>query len=267
MGLGIGVALCSVVLPDRTGANPYADYVDVRLVPGWVDPDGRHVAALEITLDEGWKTYWRAPGDAGVPPVFSWAASRNVAQVAVRWPRPEVFVQNGMRSIGYTNQVVIPLLVTPSKTGRDVRLDGKIQIGICSDICVPLNVRLDGLVLPASVQRVPAIAAALADQPFAGHEVGLRKAICRVSVGKHGVALEAEMSIPSSGREEVVVVEIADPDVYVAEAKVTRKGRILVAQTELMRMDGKMFAIDRSLVRLTILGSEQAVDIQGCTAG
>src|SRR5204862_1429203 len=47
-----------------------------------------HLAGVEITLGEGWKTYWRMPGDAGVPPNFDWAGSTNVARLEVLYPAP-----------------------------------------------------------------------------------------------------------------------------------------------------------------------------------
>ena len=252
---------------DPVRANPYADHVTVRLLPGWVEAGGDYLAGLEIVLDQGWKTYWRAPGDAGVPPVFHWGASRNVAAVQVIWPRPQVFYQNGMRSIGYSERVVIPLRVTPGRADRKVRLDGKVQIGICSDICVPLDVSLDAVALPQTGTRVPAIAASMADRPYSGDEVGLRDIRCEISVGDRGVAVRAQVDIPPSGGREVVVFETGDPGIYVAEAKTSRQGRQLTAQTEMMRMDGKMFALDRSRIRVTILGEDQAVDITGCPAG
>ena len=44
---------------------------------------------IEISLEPGWYTYWRTPGDAGVPPVFDFGGSRNVASVEVLYPAPE----------------------------------------------------------------------------------------------------------------------------------------------------------------------------------
>ncbi|MEC7300233.1 MAG: protein-disulfide reductase DsbD domain-containing protein, partial [Pseudomonadota bacterium] len=167
------LALLPVVAGGVAQANPYADHLAVRLLPGWKQADGSHIAGLEFQLSQGWKTYWRAPGDAGVPPVFDWSASQNVARVDVIWPTPHVFWQNGMRSIGYSDRVVLPLRIEPSGSGA-VHLDGVLQVGICSDICVPLHVDLSALVLPPQGRRDPAIAASLAERPFSGAEAGVR---------------------------------------------------------------------------------------------
>src|SRR5690349_4532496 len=82
----------------------------IRLIPGPVVGDG-HKAGLEIHLEPGWKTYWRNPGDSGVPPSFDWSKSTNLADVTVSWPAPERLEDEGGTSIGYKHDVVLPLLV------------------------------------------------------------------------------------------------------------------------------------------------------------
>ena len=63
----------------------------IRLLPGAQGEGGAWRAGIEIRLDPGWKTYWRTPGDSGLPPVFDWSRSANVADVVVLWPAPERF--------------------------------------------------------------------------------------------------------------------------------------------------------------------------------
>ena len=92
------------------------DIVTAELLPGWRE-DGRHIAAIRLTLAPGWKTYWRAPGDAGIPPVFDWSASGNVRAVAVQYPVPKVFDQGGVRSVGYADSVTFPVFITPQEPG------------------------------------------------------------------------------------------------------------------------------------------------------
>ena len=54
------------------------------------------MAAVEIRLAPGWHTYWRVPGEAGIPPRFDWSGSQNLAAVAYEWPRPEIIVSYGI---------------------------------------------------------------------------------------------------------------------------------------------------------------------------
>ncbi|EKV28884.1 Cytochrome c-type biogenesis protein DsbD, protein-disulfide reductase [Caenispirillum salinarum AK4] len=114
-------------------------------------------AGLDIRLDNGWKTYWRSPGDAGIPPAMDWTGSENVAAVAVRWPVPRRFSTLGIETLGYKNEVVLPLDVKPERPGEPVLLRGRIDLLVCSDICVPAShtVRLD---LPAGAATADAAA-------------------------------------------------------------------------------------------------------------
>ena len=101
--------LALALRPALAAATPPEDLVRAEILPGWQDGEGRHVAGLRLTMAPGWKTYWRAPGDAGIPPEFDWTGSHGVAGVEVRWPVPQVFDQSGMQSIGYHDEVVLPL--------------------------------------------------------------------------------------------------------------------------------------------------------------
>jgi DsbC/DsbD-like thiol-disulfide interchange protein len=261
--LGVIFALTLAALPVR--ANPYGDMVRAELLPGWRLADGRHVAALRLTLADGWKTYWRAPGDAGIPPLFDWAGSRNLQGVVPVWPTPIVFSQNGMRSIGYSRELVLPLQVTPERAGKAITLSARVQIGICRDICVPVDLTVQAA-LPAAGRPDPRIAAALADVPIPAQEAGLRSVSCTVQPSPDGLRLTATLSMPRVGKATALVVETADPEVWVAEPRLTLSNGTLVAETELMHISGGAFALDRSGLRLTVLGAGQAVDIRGCPA-
>ena len=105
-------------------------------------------AGLRILLEDGWKTYWRSPGDAGIPPQMDWTGSTNVASVAVRWPAPHRFSTLGIETLGYKGEIVLPIEVKPERPGEPISLRGKVDLLVCSDICVPAahHLRLD---LPA----------------------------------------------------------------------------------------------------------------------
>ncbi|MGB3147735.1 MAG: protein-disulfide reductase DsbD domain-containing protein, partial [Paracoccaceae bacterium] len=92
-GFTIGPALADQIPDDLIRAN---------LRSGWQTPQGTYMTALQLTMAPGWKTYWRAPGDAGIPPEFTWKGSDNIGAVAFHWPRPEVVVVGGYRTIAYS---------------------------------------------------------------------------------------------------------------------------------------------------------------------
>ena len=96
-------------------ASPWVELhaARVRLVAGApADKSARsYLAGVEITLAEGWKTYWRTPGDAGVPPSFDWTGSTNVAKIEVRYPAPSRLDEPAALTIGYKNSVIFPVEV------------------------------------------------------------------------------------------------------------------------------------------------------------
>lgn len=260
--------LMLLVAPLRALAgDPSSDAVRAEMLPGWRMADGSHMAGLRIVLADGWKTYWRAPGDAGIPPMFDWSGSRNLASAVVSWPRPVIFTQNGMRSIGYRNAVILPIHIRPQNPGRAVMLTGSIDIGICKNICVPRRLHVRVKLPRGNAQVVPEIAAALADRPFTAKEAGVSAVSCALAPGADGLRLTATVTMPSAGGKEAMVIETANPMIWVAEARTSRRGGVITAVTELMHVEGAPLLIDRSALRLTVLGSAHAVDIRGCPSG
>ena len=105
-------------------------------------------AGIEIRLDSGWRTYWRYPGDSGAPPSFDFAGSQNVQSAQVEFPAPERFPDGGGgNSIGYADDVILPVRVIPIDATRPVTLHAKIRYEACGVQCVPANAALD-LMLP-----------------------------------------------------------------------------------------------------------------------
>ena len=240
------------------------DMVELEVLPGWREADGTHMAALRVTLDPGWKTYWRAPGDAGIPPQFDWQGAQNMAAVSFHWPVPDVYMTNGMRTIGYENQVVIPMQVTP-RTGGEIRMRGSVQIGVCEEVCVPVTLNFDEA-LPTAGTSDTAIRAALSDRPHNEVEASVATVTCTVDPISDGLRVTAAIGMPALGREEIAVFETADPTIWISEATTRRQGQTLTATAEMVSPSGQPFALDRSKVRITVLGAGQAVDIRGCTA-
>jgi DsbC/DsbD-like thiol-disulfide interchange protein len=111
----------------------------MRLVAGSpLGADGSLRAGVEIRLAAGWKTYWRYPGDSGVPPVFDFSKSENVKSVSILWPAPHRFVDDGGASIGYKGGVVVfPVHVVPERLNRPATLRLTLDYAVCERLCVP----------------------------------------------------------------------------------------------------------------------------------
>lgn len=140
------LALVSFALstPTRALDSPWAvgAQSEARLLARRGDDATIH-AGVEIRLKPGWKTYWRYPGDAGVPPRFDWSGSENLAAAEVRWPAPTRFVdESGAKSIGYSGDVVFPVLVRAANPALPVKLKLKIDFAVCEKLCIPADAEL-----------------------------------------------------------------------------------------------------------------------------
>lgn len=241
------------------------DVLSHRVIPGWMQQDGSYIAGIEITLAKGWKTYWRSPGDAGIPPTFDWSRAQNIGNVHIHWPSPEVFWQSGMRSLGYSERVVLPISVTPNRKGRNIHLRGRMDLGICSDVCIPASVSIDAALDPSSDVRAPALVAALAQLPYTRDEAGVRRAVCRFAPSDQGLTVTASLTLPSAGGLEEAVIEPPRPGIWVSEAKTRRSDDVLTVTAEMVDYAGATLDIDRSDIRITVIGSNYSVDVKGCT--
>lgn len=134
-------------------------------------------AGVEIVLAPEWKTYWRYPGDSGVPPRFDFSGSANLKAATVLWPAPIRFKDAGGTSIGYSARVLFPLRIEPADAGKPVTLRMKLDYAVCEKLCVPVDARAE-IALPgagsafeaalaASEARVPRAAALGAEGPLA----------------------------------------------------------------------------------------------------
>ncbi|WP_300012648.1 protein-disulfide reductase DsbD domain-containing protein [uncultured Roseobacter sp.] len=263
----IALTLAGLTALPLSAQERFAMPVTAQVLPGWVQSDGTRVAAVHLSLEPGWKTYWRAPGDAGIPPSFDWSGSNNLKSASVSWPTPKVFEENGMRSIGYADELVIPVTLAPKRTGDPVRVRLTMDIGICSDICIPHQLTFDETISSTETRPTPAIAAALAQSPYSEREAGVTAAKCRIEPTPDGLRIEARVRVPSAGGPEVMVIEPGLGDVWVSETDTHRSGGEVIAVSEMIHVNGGPIALDRSNIRMTVLGSNHAVDVKGCTPG
>ncbi|MEM7469771.1 MAG: protein-disulfide reductase DsbD domain-containing protein [Pseudomonadota bacterium] len=118
-------------------------------------PDTRVIsAALEITLADGWKTYWRAPGIVGYPVEIDWTRSANLATSELQWPAPKRFEAFEIENYGYESAVTFPIRLSAETPGETMVLNADINLLVCADLCVPEIFSLS-MVLPtgATIDR------------------------------------------------------------------------------------------------------------------
>jgi DsbC/DsbD-like thiol-disulfide interchange protein len=98
------------------------------------------LGGIALQLQPGWKTYWRTPGDSGVPPRFDFSKSENVEAVTVLWPAPTKFDDGaGGHSLGYHDQIVLPLRIVAKSTDKPVTLRAEINYAVCEKLCIPVE--------------------------------------------------------------------------------------------------------------------------------
>ena len=193
---------------------------------------------IELRLKPGWKTYWRVPGESGIPPLFAWSGSRNVTAVAVVWPRPRRFAVAGMQSYGYAGRVVFPVRVALARPSRPMSLHLDIRYAVCRDVCVPEQAHLVLDLGPGRAAITPAAAdiatfAAAAPQPGAklGWKVARAAIVARTHGGRRRFKLVVEVeSTGTAFKAPDLVAEVSaggpdGPRFGMAMARVGHDGR------------------------------------------
>src|SRR5262249_3974534 len=134
----------------------------MRLLAGSAGTDRAALrAGIELRLGNGWRAYWRSPGDSGAPARFDFSKSTNVKSVAVRWPAPHRFTDENGASIGYKNGVLLPLDIVPTDPKQPVTLRLTLEYAICEKLCIPATGSATLAVpTPSSFDRALAAAAA-----------------------------------------------------------------------------------------------------------
>lgn len=123
--------------PALAGATAWQEIspgVKARLISSDSVSNGVTLAGLELDMPQTTNTYWRIPGESGIPTEFSFAGSTGISDPVVHWPFPEIAVTSGYRDYVYRGPVVFPIAL---KTNGTSTLKAAITLGICSDMCVP----------------------------------------------------------------------------------------------------------------------------------
>lgn len=138
----------------------------LRIVSSGGLRDGTYDAGVDLTMEPGSHTYWKIPGEAGVPPVFTFNGSSNVASATVSYPVPRRISEEGIDAFGYTNNVIFPVAVTPADRSKPAVLRVDVTYAVCNKICLPghgeasltltpRGAAVDGAALAAAMALVP----------------------------------------------------------------------------------------------------------------
>jgi DsbC/DsbD-like thiol-disulfide interchange protein len=135
------VASCLAIEARAEDASPWQrdGHSAVRLLAG-SRSGAVLLGGIAFQLQPGWKTYWRTPGDSGVPPRFDFSKSENIEAVTILWPAPTKFDDGaGGHSLGYKNQIVLPLRIVAKNADKPVTLRAGINYAVCEKLCIPVE--------------------------------------------------------------------------------------------------------------------------------
>jgi DsbC/DsbD-like thiol-disulfide interchange protein len=202
--LRAAIAACGLVLmlgaqADAAGESPWSEdnHSALRLIAGGNMAGAAGLrAGIEIKLASGWHTYWRYPGDSGVPPRFSFFGSDNVVTVKVLYPAPHAYSDEAGVTIGYIQNVIFPLHVVPRDKGKPITLHLKADYAVCEKLCVPVE---------ASAELTFAGAAGESDTRLAAAEARVPK---RVSAAAAGLTARRAND---DKRKPLIFVDLAAP--------------------------------------------------------
>lgn len=132
------LATASPVLASATDWQDVAPETRVRLISAdQPDANGKILAGLEIDMPPSFKTYWRVPGETGIPITLDLTGSTGIAGHQMLWPYPKIDLSQGFVDFVYYGPTVLPLELTADGQPIDLKLSA--IMGICSDICVPVQ--------------------------------------------------------------------------------------------------------------------------------
>lgn len=257
--------LALLAFPGAAQATRPGDVLQAELRPGWRTADGTHMTALHLRLADGWMTYWRVPGAGGLPLRIDWAGSTNLRGARKHWPAPTIFNTNGHTNYGFARELVLPIEIAPEDAGAPITLDAAAVLGVCKDICIPVDLHLRGT-LGAPGSHDPLIEASLARTPRPARDSGLRDIRCTLTPDERGgLRLAVELDMPSLGPSERLVIEAPGRDIRARALGSTRNGSTLRGEALLRERGGAApAALDRSRLRMTVLSDAGAVEHRGC---
>jgi DsbC/DsbD-like thiol-disulfide interchange protein len=233
----------------------------VRLIAGGLSEDGAMMrAGIELRLAAGWKTYWRYPGDSGIPPRFDFAKSRNVKSVTVRWPAPQRLADEGGTSIGYKHDVVFPLDVVPQDRGKPVTLSLTIDYGVCEKICVPVDAKAELTITGKPTLHDARIAAADAHGPKPA-VLGQDGVPSIRSIKREGSRIMVDVSYPA-GESVDLFAEGPTPD-WALPVPSPVSGAPAGTQRFTFELDGlpRDTKPDGAILLLTAVAGERAIEV------
>jgi DsbC/DsbD-like thiol-disulfide interchange protein len=220
------------------------------------------LGGIAFQLQPGWKTYWRTPGDSGVPPRFDFSRSENIEAVTVLWPAPMKFDDGaGGSSLGYHDQVVLPLRIVAKNTDKPVMLRAAVNYAVCDKLCVPVEADVELAFTSVASTEDSALFAALDTVPKPAN-VGDPNPLTIRDVKREGKsAVLVDVVAPSEAGNISLFVEGPTPDWALPVPKLLKDSPPGVKRFS-FELDGLPPGAnpDGAALKLTLAGGERAYE-------
>ena len=219
------------------------------------------LGGVAIQLQPGWKTYWRTPGDSGVPPRFDFSKSDNVEAVTVLWPAPKKFDDGaGGTALGYKQQVVLPLRIIAKNADKPVTLRANINYAVCDKLCIPVDAKAELAFASVASTEDGNLSDALNAVPKPAN-VGDPNSLTIRDVKRDGKANVLVDVIAPSGKDVSLFVEGPTPDWALPVPKLIEDGPSGVKRFA-FELDGLPpgASADGAALKLTLVGGDKAYE-------
>ena len=238
---------------------------------GWMPGEAEFVSmsGIQVKLADGWKTYWRAPGEFGLPPRLELSRQENIDWLQMHVPKPSVFFDRGVRTIGYADEVTFPIEIKPIDHRHPVRAEMMLHLGVCQDVCVPVTLAIPFRTLPGNFGSLEAIEHALQERPqrvdtFADHG----KATCTVESSSQdgGYRVTYEVNYEGMiGPRTAAVFESPKESVWFTDARIQRPsaGRLSVI-AHMNSLGGSLVPPPWPDFRVTLISEMDYIEFSGC---
>lgn len=186
--------------PAQAGMTPWASGEGgrMRLVALPADATGNIRAALQIEPKPGWVTYWREPGNSGIPPQVTLAPESNVRLERIDYPVPKILSDGKVEDIGYDAPVTLPITFIAVEPGKPAKIEATAFIGICKDICIPFQAEFSLTLAPAS-QSLPEEESILQSATALPEAPSSDFAVRGHQLSSDGKQLSLQLTVPESG--------------------------------------------------------------------
>ena len=245
-------------------------YTSSRLFVGSYDA-GRQVIHMgwHVKLRDGWKTYWRTPGEAGMPPAWQWNNVGPLKEIKVLWPAPERITAFGYESNIYHDEIILPIDVFLTGGGGPVKLSLAVNYMICKDVCIPLEASYSMDIRDPSTLDVPPYTAAMLQKYRALVPLDADPEFLVVRNTGEG-SLEVSLQNPrkSSGKNPYRDLFIEGPDGYYFSSPIRETNGNGILFTIPYTRDRMQDSLDGREITLTLVPhSGQALEVRARVAG